>query len=116
MTRPAIRAAIEPTDRSMPPEMITKHIPTAMIPMKAVRVSTLVALPSDAKSGLSSAPATHSSASPRTGPRPPSRSAKDGRPGASVLRSSRMRDQLLLGQLLKADRGLHAAAAHHHDP
>jgi hypothetical protein len=28
---PAISAAIEPTDRSMPPEMITKHIPTAMI-------------------------------------------------------------------------------------
>ena len=46
ITQPAISAAIEPTDRSMPPEMMTKHMPTAMMPMKAVRVSTFIALSS----------------------------------------------------------------------
>ena len=40
----AISAAIDPTDKSMPPEMITKHMPTAMMPMKAVRVSTFITL------------------------------------------------------------------------
>ncbi len=54
ITLPAMSAAIEPTDRSMPPEMITKHMPTAMMPMKAVRVSTFIALSSVAKSPLSS--------------------------------------------------------------
>ena len=44
MTEPAISAAMEPTDRSMPPEMMTKHMPTAMMPMKAVRVSTFITL------------------------------------------------------------------------
>jgi len=44
MTEPAISAAIDPTDKSMPPEMITKHMPTAMMPIKAVRVSTFITL------------------------------------------------------------------------
>jgi hypothetical protein len=66
--QPAISAAIEPTDRSMPPEMMTKHIPTAMMPMKAVRVSTFMALSTVAKSALRSAPAMHSSTRPTTGP------------------------------------------------
>jgi hypothetical protein len=33
--RPAMKAAIEPTDRSMPPDVMTKVMPTAMMPMKA---------------------------------------------------------------------------------
>ena len=41
---PAITAAIEPTDRSSPPEVITKVAPMAMMPMKEVRASTLVRL------------------------------------------------------------------------
>ena len=76
ITLPAISAAIEPTDRSMPPEMITKHMPTAMMPMKAVRVSTFIALSSVAKSLLSSVPAMHSSTRPMTGPMPCRRSAQ----------------------------------------
>ena len=41
-----------------------------MMPMKAVRVSTFIALSSVAKSLLSSVPAMHSSTSPTTGPKP----------------------------------------------
>ena len=66
---PAISAAIDPTDRSMPPEMMTKHMPMEMIPMKAVRVSTFIRLPQVAKSGFSAVPITSSSTSPTTGPK-----------------------------------------------
>ena len=66
---PAISAAIEPTDRSMPPEMMTKVMPTAMMPMKAVRVSTFRTLSAVAKSGLSAQPAMHSRTRPSSGPR-----------------------------------------------
>ena len=52
MTHPAISAAIEPTERSMPPEMMTKHMPTAMMPMKAVRVSTFMALSKRGEVGI----------------------------------------------------------------
>src|SRR5690606_16877878 len=38
---PARNAAIDPTERSMPPEMITNVAPMAMIPMNAERVRTL---------------------------------------------------------------------------
>ena len=44
MTDPVINAAMEPTDKSMQPEIITKHMPTAMMPIKAVRVSTFMML------------------------------------------------------------------------
>jgi hypothetical protein len=67
---PAMSAAIEPTERSMPPEMMTKHMPTAMMPMKAVRVSTFITLSSVAKSPLSAVPAMHSTTSPSNGPKP----------------------------------------------
>ena len=70
MTPPAISAAIEPTDRSMPPLTITKHMPTAMMPMKAVRVSTFIALSIVAKSWFSAKPVMHSTTSPTTGPSP----------------------------------------------
>ena len=43
---PAITAAIDPTDRSIPPAVITNVAPTAIIPMNADRVSKLVILPS----------------------------------------------------------------------
>jgi hypothetical protein len=74
ITQPAMSAAIEPTDRSIPPEMMTKHMPTAMMPMKAVRVRTFNALSAVAKSALSAVPARHSSISPTTGPKPCRRS------------------------------------------
>ncbi|GAA6190351.1 hypothetical protein NBRC116597_02700 [Phaeobacter sp. NW0010-22] len=41
---PAIKAAIDPTDKSKPPAVITKVMPTAMIPIKAERARTLVIL------------------------------------------------------------------------
>ena len=41
----ATKAAIEPTERSMPPAVMTNVMPTAMMPMKADRASTLVTLP-----------------------------------------------------------------------
>ena len=68
MTLPAISAAIEPTERSMPPPMMTKHMPTEMMPMKAVRVRTFIALSQVAKPALSSVPAMHSATRPIAGP------------------------------------------------
>ena len=41
---PATKAAIDPTDRSSPPAVMTKVMPIAMMPMKADRASTLVML------------------------------------------------------------------------
>ena len=41
---PAITAAIEPTDRSSPPAVMTKVAPMAMMPMNDERASTLVRL------------------------------------------------------------------------
>jgi hypothetical protein len=70
MTQPAISAAIDPTERSMPPEMMTKHMPTAMMPMKAVRVRTFKALSAVANSELRAVPAIQSRTSPTTGPKP----------------------------------------------
>ncbi len=49
---PVMKAAIEPTDRSSPPEEITKVAPTAMMAMKALRATTLLRLVADKKSGL----------------------------------------------------------------
>ena len=70
IVQPAISAAIDPTDRSMPPDTITKHMPTEMMPIKAVRVSTFMALSSVAKFGFSSTPAMHSNTKPTMGPAP----------------------------------------------
>ena len=39
--RTAARASIEPTDRSMPPEMMTKVIPMAMIARKEAATAML---------------------------------------------------------------------------
>ena len=49
---PAMNAAIEPTERSSPPEVMTKVMPTAIMPMKAERASTLVMLPAERKFSL----------------------------------------------------------------
>ena len=76
---PAIRAAIDPTDRSMPPEMITKVAPTAMMPIKAARVSTLDRLETVRKSGLSSVATIIRAARPSKGPRLPRRARAEGR-------------------------------------
>ncbi len=43
---PEITAAIEPTDKSMPPAVMTNVAPIAMMPIKAERVSKFVTLPS----------------------------------------------------------------------
>src|SRR6478736_4154873 len=124
ITQPAINAAIEPTDRSMPPEMITKHMPTAMMPMKAVRVSTFIALSRVAKSPLSRVPAMHSSTRPMTGPKPCRRSVQRGwttgrwaAASASALGSGSggMSDELLFGEIDGVERGDQPAGAHHRD-
>src|SRR6476659_872925 len=139
MTHPAISAAIEPTERSMPPEMMTKHMPTAMMPINAVRVSTFMALSKVAKSGLSSVPATHSSARPATGPIPCRRAAHDrtaaapAAPGVGALVVSGCgvggvfggsrcivcscckRNQCLFAQVFGIERGLQATRPHHGD-
>src|SRR3990167_6323065 len=117
MTLPAINAAMEPTDRSMPPDTMTKHMPTAMMPMKAVRVSTLVMLSSVAKLLLSKVPTTHSSTRPITGPMPCSLAshwpACDAAGAAALVSSCGMGDELLFGELLGFQNGLQAARTHH---
>src|SRR5690606_19200234 len=121
MVTPAMSAAMEPTDRSMPPEMMTKHMPTAMMPMKAVRVSTFRALSTVANSPLSSVPATHSSSRPSRGPNAGSRRARRRAAGGTgsvdravgSVRSGGMGDELLFAELGGAERGLQPAAAHH---
>src|SRR3990167_10353922 len=113
---------------SMPPEMMTKHIPTAMMPMKAVRVSTFIALSQVAKSGLSTVPTMHSSTRPTMGPAS-SRCWRSGLPprfGVEALSAERARscmgsvsaggmgDELLFGQVVGVQGGLHGTGAHHH--
>ena len=115
---PAMSAAIDPTDRSMPPEMITKVMPTAMMPMNDVRVSTFIALSKVAKSPLSSVPPMHSAISPISGPTPNRNRATAERrlslPMSSVC-AGRMRDQPLFGQKIHAERRDEFARAHHRD-
>src|SRR3954469_17557118 len=112
--QPAISAAIEPTDRSMPPLMITKHMPTAMMPMKAVRVSTFSALSSVANSPFSSVPAMHSSTRPSHGPadRRRRRQAATRAPGVLSTSSGGMGDEFLFGQVVVAHRRRQPAGAH----
>ena len=57
---PATSAAMEPTERSSPPPEITKVAPTAMMAMKAERVTTFMRLETVRKSGLMREPATTS--------------------------------------------------------
>src|SRR5690349_17446152 len=114
---PAINAAIDPTERSIPPEMITNVIPTAMIPMNDVRVSTFIMLSTVAKSRFSSVPAMHNTISPASGPSPCNRCAiRIARPaGAVSVCAGRMCDQLLFSQMVEAERRLQAPRAHHRD-
>ncbi len=65
---PAIQAAIEPTERSMPPAMMTSVAPTAMIPINAVRVKTLVRLATERNVGLMAAPRAIKAMSAINGP------------------------------------------------
>src|SRR5690606_36540843 len=64
---PARKAAMEPTERSMPPAMITNVAPTAMIPINAERVSTLNRFVEVRKDGWMSEPTTTSNARPTSG-------------------------------------------------
>ena len=66
---PAIKAAIEPTERSMPPAIITKVAPMAMMPINDERVRTLKMFVGDKNAGLRSAPTMTSARSARSGPR-----------------------------------------------
>ena len=66
---PAIKAAIDPTERSSPPAVMTKVIPTAMIPIKAERASTLVIFAALRKLEFISAPMTKRTISAMIGPR-----------------------------------------------
>ena len=68
MVMPVMKAAIEPTERSRPPEEITKVAPTAMMATKALRVMTLLRLVADRKSGLMRKPMTSSAAKAKNGP------------------------------------------------
>ena len=117
--QPAIRAAIDPTDKSMPPEMMTKVMPTAMMPMKAVRVSTFIRLSSVAKSPLSKVPAMHSDNRPSTGPKPlmraPSLAMRAPVETVVSVRAGCMGNQLLFGQVVSRQGGLQGAGAHHRD-
>ena len=70
---PAMNAAIEPTDRSMPPDVMTKVAPIAMMPMNEARATILARLLIVRKWSLRKAPSTISSASARSGPNMPSR-------------------------------------------
>ena len=67
ISTPATSAAIEPTERSSPPAVMTSVSPTAMVAMKVERASTLVMFSPLRKRGLTKAPSAHSSASARKG-------------------------------------------------
>src|ERR1700712_1122870 len=114
---PAISAAIDPTDKSMPPEMITNVMPTAIMPINDVRVSTFIALSKVAKSGLSHVPPAHNAIRPSNGPTPcrrfarlPSRLRFDT--STPSVCAGRMRDQPLFGELFMAERRDDLAAPH----
>src|SRR6056297_6026 len=64
---PARNAAMEPTERSIPPAMITNVEPTAMMPMNALRVSTLKMFVDDRNAGFISEPTITSATRPRSG-------------------------------------------------
>src|ERR1700722_11746883 len=114
---PAINAAIDPTDRSMPPEIITNVSPTAMMPMNEGRVSTFIRLSTVAKSWLSKVPVMHSTRRPTSGPSPYRWCARRmARPDwAASVGGGRMSDHLLFGQVIEIERGLQASRAHHGD-
>ena len=65
---PAMKAAIEPTERSSPPAVMTKVMPTAMIPMKADLANTFVMLAIDRKFSFIPAPMATSTRSATIGP------------------------------------------------
>ena len=109
---------MDPTDRSIPPEMMTKVMPTAMMPMKAVRVSTFIRLSRVAKSPLSKVPAMHRDNKPSTGPKPLMRAPKRATAVAIgdmvvSVRAGCMGNQLLFGQVVCGQGGLQGAGAHH---
>ena len=66
---PAIKAAIDPTDRSSPPAVMTKVMPTAMIPIKAERARTLVIFAALRKLEFSAVPISSRTISAMIGPR-----------------------------------------------
>ena len=66
---PARKAAIEPTDRSSPPWVMTKVMPTAISPMKAERASTFDRFTGARKAGFSRAPRMNSPTRATRGPR-----------------------------------------------
>ena len=84
---PVTKAVIEPTDRSSPPEEMTKVAPTAMMAMKAERVTTLVTLVADRKSGLISTPTMARMARAMKGPMSTQlmRASKGSRVGVAVI-------------------------------
>lgn len=81
---PVTKAIIEPTDRSSPPDEITKVAPTAIIAMKALRVMTLIRLADDTKLGFTSAPNSTITARAMKGARSAQRMRAPSLVGASV--------------------------------
>ena len=53
-----VKAMTEPTERAIPPEMITKVAPTAATPMNALSPKRLTSTRSDPKFGKKTQPAT----------------------------------------------------------
>ncbi len=54
--QPEIKAAIEPTERSIPPVVMTKVAPTATMPIKELRASILLRFPALRKASLTKIP------------------------------------------------------------
>ena len=85
IVRLATKATIEPTERSRPPAEMTKVAPTAMIAMKALRVSTLERLSMPRKFGLTKLPSTSSSASATKGATARRSTSRQDRRGGAAL-------------------------------
>ena len=66
--QPDMNAAIEPTERSMPPAVITKVAPMATMPMKEERARILLRLPLLRNASLTSTPMMKITTSAMKGP------------------------------------------------
>src|SRR5688500_10508905 len=127
---PVTKAIIEPMDRSSPPDAITKVAPTAMIAMKALRVTTLIRLADAMKFEFTSPPKSRITASAMKGARSAQRMRVPSSAGAFVAVTTVMVflpnscassarggvDDIFLGDILAAKLGDNFAGPHHQHP
>jgi hypothetical protein len=66
--QPEINAAIDPTDRSIPPAVITNVAPTATIPIKELRASMFAKLPELRKASFTKTPSKKTKTNAINGP------------------------------------------------